>query len=308
MVEKQTRSGFSLLEMLLTLAMSVVLLTLISQAIRYYAIELTSVEDDYHAALIATTTLQMLEDDLRSTAIGQPVAMDAMAARIAAATGVESAPAAVGGESGDPPPPPDPPSDAGETGDAGAMGDLPIDGIAPAPDSIGLAGGIDWLRLDVRSPVYLAPPEVQAADLAMQSAPRSDLQTVSYWMDPNPIDPAAALRQISGDVAVPLATTTAAAGLARQSVDRAAALQASLTGVINQGILISPEITAVQFEYYDGTLWQTQYDSVETATLPRAIRVTLALGTDRTFTHTIGLPIAPGAEELVDPVAEEPLP
>ncbi len=285
MGESPKRGGFSLLEMLLTLAMSVVLLTLISQSIRYYARDLTNVEDDYRASLIATTTLRRIEDDLRSAAIGRPVSMEPMIARLAAATGVEAVTAAAGVEMTDDLPPGDlPPNDP------------TTEATEPIAGEIGLAGGPDWLRVDVRSPVYLPPPAEDLTGAAINRPPTSDLQTVSYWVEAGGIDPLDALKQISGGEII----SDGAAGLLRQSVDRAVGLQAATMGSASTGTLISPEVTAIGLEYYDGMLWQTQYDSIETGTLPMAIRVTLAVGIDRMFTHTIGLPAAPAAEPVVD--------
>jgi len=78
-----------------------------------------------------------------------------------------------------------------------------------------------------------------------------------------------------------------------------------MTRALSGGDLVATEVTAVEFAYFDGLIWQLAWDSDQMQGLPLAIRVTLTLsGFDgtamqpddgsvavaRTFTQIIQLP------------------
>src|SRR6056297_1817109 len=63
--------GFTLLEVLLTLAMSVVLLVLVGGAIQFYARDMNVRNMDIRQTQLAAAVMQMIEDDLRATLHGE---------------------------------------------------------------------------------------------------------------------------------------------------------------------------------------------------------------------------------------------
>ena len=102
----------------------------------------------------------------------------------------------------------------------------------------------------------------------------SDLKTVAYFVqsagmiggvqDPlNSLDPEAA-GEVTG-------------GLVRRSLDRAATVYAASNGnltLLNQtGELLAPEITAIEFSYWDGLNWELEWSSDEYGELPLAVQV-----------------------------------
>jgi hypothetical protein len=143
----------------------------------------------------------------------------------------------------------------------------------------------------------------------------SDLKTVAYF-----VQDAGTL----GGVQDPLNTldpesieTTASGGLVRRSLDRAATVFAAEGGgvtLLNQtGELLAPEITGIEFEYWDGLIWQMEWSSDEYGELPLAVKVrlymldpVLAASQDpqslaaqglaseamRAFSHIVRLPLA----------------
>jgi hypothetical protein len=187
----------------------------------------------------------------------------------------------------------------------------------------GLIGNQYQIQLDLsrlpRLEEYVAMLDESAADI--DDIP-SDLKTVAYFVqgadviggvqDPlNSLDP-------SGE-------TTAAGGLVRRSLDRAATSQAASTGalaLLNQtGELLAPEIAAIEFAYWDGVTWQIEWSSDEYGELPLAVQVQLTMldpvvaatqnpqtlstltpgaeGT-RTFQHTVRLPMARPIDDSQD--------
>jgi hypothetical protein len=96
---------------------------------------------------------------------------------------------------------------------------------------------------------------------AMQPVRTSDLRTVTYMLSP------------PGQVPDPFGR----GGLARREGDRYAIETAELMGGSAAGgfstQLLAPEIIAIQFRYFDGTMWQTMWDSQSAGSLPRAIEV-----------------------------------
>ena len=106
----------------------------------------------------------------------------------------------------------------------------------------------------------------------------SDLKTVTYYVQP---------AGTTGGVNDPLAEVDvspdelAGGGLVRRSLDRAATSYASLNGSLSSlnqtGELLAPEVTAIEFSYWDGVTWQLQWSSDEYGELPLAIQVTLSM-------------------------------
>jgi hypothetical protein len=73
-------------------------------------------------------------------------------------------------------------------------------------------------------------------------------------------------------------------GLYRREVDRAVTRYADSMGntdALNaQGVLLAPEVIAVEYRYFDGTEWSSEWDSDERQGLPMAVEIAIALVTD----------------------------
>jgi len=327
------RSGFSLLEMLLTLAMSVVLMGLISQAIRFYGREMDGADADFRRVQLATKVLQMIEDDLRMASATRPVDTAPLSDVLSAAAGPLSDLL-----------PPDAASDADSdaaTDPPGALG-LAQDPLADTTSGAsieiglltgttvlqkpGLIGNATELQVDVsRLPgleSYAIDPALAGTGEAGELLDRpSDIKTVAYFVsdETSVSDPVTRLRQqVTSGGGMSATGSMSTGGLVRRSVDRAISRHAASTGglarLISNGELIADEVVAIQFEYFDGALWLPQFSSDEAGHLPVAIRVTLTWRNgpgeagdaglaDRQFSHMIYLPLA-DREQLAD--ASEP--
>jgi hypothetical protein len=114
-------------------------------------------------------------------------------------------------------------------------------------------------------------------DLRLPSIP-SDVKTVTYFVQ----TPGTG----TGSVADPLVGTgrDAAAmsgGLVRREVDRSVmqfALEAgAVDALVQTGDLVAPEVTAIQFQYFDGYEWLPQWDCEQMQGLPVAIEVAIVV-------------------------------
>ena len=66
-IKRHVMRAFTLLEVLLTLAMSVVLMGLIGAAFQFYAVDMNVRNMDIQQTQLAAAVMQMIEDDLRAT-------------------------------------------------------------------------------------------------------------------------------------------------------------------------------------------------------------------------------------------------
>ena len=314
---RRMSAAFTLLEVLLTLSMSVVLMILVGAAIQFYARDMNVRDMDIRQTQLAAAVMQMIEDDLRATLHNQPVDTSGLEALLAA-----SAQQVSGGGGG------------GDSEDLTAAGiesedetttvetsTLDLTSGAAVLETPGLIGNQYQIQIDLsrlpRLEEYVAMLDETTTDI--DDVP-SDLKTVAYFVqaagmiggvqDPlNSLDPEAA-GEVTG-------------GLVRRSLDRAATVYAVSNGnltLLNQtGELLAPEITAIEFSYWDGLNWELEWSSDEYGELPLAVQVRIYMtdpnasaeaisaaamvpGSEgmRAFSHIVRLPLARPIEEEDD--------
>lgn len=323
MIVRHFSRGFTLLEVVLTLSMSVVLMALVGAAIQFYGRDMNVRDMDIRQTQLAAAVMQMIEDDLRATLHTEPVDMSGLEALLSSSLGD-----ARGGGGGGAP-----------EEDLSAAGiDSDLDMTEPADSATldlttgvavlqtpGLIGNQYQVQLDLsrlpRLEEYVTMLDETAADI--DDIP-SDMKTVAYYVqDAGMIggiqDP---LSQLD-----PTAEVTSPGGLVRRSLDRAATVEAASTGnltTLNQtGELLAPEVTGVEFSYWDGLTWQLEWSSDEYGELPLAVQVRIymvdpvlaatqdsdsiaMMGADsmRAFTHIVRLPMAQPIEEEEEDLSE----
>lgn len=321
-IRRSSRTAFTLLEMLLTLAMCVVLMTLVSGAISFYVDQMSSVERVYRNSQVASAVLQMIEDDLRMTLTTRPVDTAPLADVLSSASSSLSALGVSSGADGgsDDGSLPEDPDLSGTGSDSG--GEEPADAAALNVSlggsvllSPGLIGSSDQLQIDISRLPSLEDTAIDPA-LAVSNGKLldrpSDIKTVSYFVQPvgagGNLDPLEELATASGMGGTPNAAVTSAGGLVRRELDRAISTHAASTGGLTRlssaGEIISPEVSAIQFEYYENGNWMMYYNTDSVGFLPPAIRVTLQIGgatspgdttqtqAVNTYTHIIYLPMS----------------
>jgi hypothetical protein len=301
------RLGFTLLELLLTLSMTVVLMTLVNAAFDFYAFDMDSSDADMRRTMLASAVMQMIEDDLRASLHPEPLDTAALEELLSSTAGAASGlSGGGGGGAGD------------DSGDAAAAG-LDDPSIEEDTSSIetgttvllspGLIGNQFQLQIDTsrlpRLEEYSVMMDVDPGNL--NDLP-SDLKTVTYFVQQAEAygvdDPLAKLDD---------STSTGSGGLVRRVLDRQASTFAALSGNINSlnqtGELLAPEVMGIEFSYWDGMIWQIQWNSDELGELPLAVKIQMSMvdplvdaneQVPRLFSHVVRLPMAKIIEEEED--------
>jgi uncharacterized membrane protein YgcG len=307
------RTGFTLFELILAIALSAALLAVIGTAINLYLKRVDMSRTRVEEAQLARSILSMIADDLRATAIYQPQDVSSVASLMASSAafdvdsideergapsgGATGAPGGTGGVGG-----PSAVGTSGGPGGAGGAGTSSGDSAtadtsgADSDMPLGLSGSMGELYVDaVRLPrgdelfgtltgytnAPMAAPAnniVAATGSSWGSMPSpSALKTVRYFVREGDRS------NSSGLAATSLAPEMQgyAGGLVRQKVPRAARIFAEQTGgsgVTESGqVLIAPEVLQIQFRYYDGEQIVDMWDMAEEQSLPLAVEVTIWL-------------------------------
>lgn len=165
------------------------------------------------------------------------------------------------------------------TSDSSMTGGLGTTGMPP-----GLYGSETAIEFDISRlprPDEYIPITVDPTSGTLGDMP-SDVKTVSYFVQQpgadgiqDPLGPSERFNPTPNQL-----QTESNGGLVRRSVDRAitqyAYLNSSSDSLLRTGELIAPEVVAIEFQYFDGTMWQLQWDS-SILGLPTAIKVTIAV-------------------------------
>jgi prepilin-type N-terminal cleavage/methylation domain-containing protein len=309
--------GFTLLELLLTLSLAVVLMTLVNSAFQFYVGQMDSSDQEMQRTMLATAVMQMIEDDLRATLHPEPLdtsALENLLAKTAAAAGGGG-----GGSGGGA-------ADAASDSDEAAAGEQESGSLVTTIavlDKPGLIGNQFQIQIDTsRLPRLEEYVVMMDADPATLTDPPSDLKTVTYF-----VQQAGMIGVDDATSAAGQATANAAndgggagGGLVRRVLDRSAQNYAMTTGNVNAlnqtGDLLAPEIAAIEFQYWDGLIWQIEWNSDQMGGLPLAVKIQMTMidpaidpneQEPRVFQHVVRLPMAQPAEvsEEDDTMTEE---
>ena len=270
--QSRLRRGFTLFEVILALGLSVTLLSIVWMAVdlqlRLVDVGRTEVEQ----AQLARSLLTRIADDLRSAVVYQPQdtsGVTNLTAGIPSADDLDAldpsgSASAMASES------------TGDT-ETTASTTLQSEVLSRMP---GLYGSQYDLQVDVsrlpRFDQYVQP--VDGAANSAQADAISDVKTVAYFlrMTAAPVSSTADSGLLpSSDVQL------TSSGLVRRERDRAATLWATEQGNLAASDMdlepIAPEVVALEFQYYDGTAWVSEWDSDARGGLPVAVEVAIAL-------------------------------
>lgn len=280
---RRVRLGFTLLEVVLALALSTLVISAIAAAIRLHLLMLDRQQADIERSQVARAVLHMIANDLRSAIQYKPAdvsALEELAASQAAmlsALGGSPAPSSEStGEAGDESSTDTggDPTESGNTSSQGADSSASTPSYtAPAAEDTaaarpGLFGDSSQVVVDIsRLPrideyVSSAFDEIDSAGLP------TDIKRVSYYVVSSQgmrIDASPAAGGL-GD---------GENGLVRRQIDRAVAAMASDLDAYGTADLIAREVVQVQFRYFDGTDWRDAWDSVTENGFPSAVEVTV---------------------------------
>ncbi len=323
------RSAFTLLELILSLALTAVIAGLIGSLVQLYLANQETGRDSVRQAQMARAILNMIAEDVRTTvryqafdtsglaqllssdsgggggggggsssggAAGGGAAGGGAAGGGAAGGGAAGGGASGGGASGGGA------SGGGAAGGGAAGGSASSDSstsATPAPLPPGIYGSSTSIEIDLSRlprPDEYYPKMANTSTGTIGDMP-SDVKTVGYYVQSPRTDGVQdSLGQLSQEAASlnGAAITTPNGGLVRRSVDRAVTQYAYENGQSSQllktGELIAPEVIALEFQYFDGTTWQTQWDGSQQG-LPHVVKITIAMQRDSRAKVN---PLAPG--------------
>lgn len=278
------RSGFTLLEVLLSLGLSIVVVTVIGYAIFFHMRVLDSQRARVEQALVARGMLNLIAGDVRAAVQYKPVDVSQLEALLASVD-LETLLASAAGEemlnsalsdSGV-----DPATILGDesAGDTSESADVPIEGEeGPRP---GLYGSATELQIDIsrmpRRDQYLYGLQTTANDYP------SDLRSVSYRLVPTEtLDPNLVKGVRLQDPNASLGTQTGTGlSLVRSTISQAVRRYEQSTGngadIFGETEVLADEVASLQFRYFDGSqgVWVEEWDTDEMESLPTAVEITI---------------------------------
>lgn len=264
------RGGFTLFEILVALGLVATLFSLLGMAIHLHLRAVGAGRNDVETALLARNLLDLLAKEVRSAVVrvqadeGSPGASSGAEGGGAAETSGAEPDDGRGG--GDEPTSRDP--------DREPAGDDSM--AAQARPTPGLYGTQDQIQFDLAYLPRLEPVATSTAGPARPGSRPTAVRTVSYL-----VREAAGSRPANGALGV-ASDPDARGGLVRRQIERsvlvAAVARAGLSaGEVDQQLL-APEVTAIEFRYWDGTEWTTSWDTSLLGGLPLAVEVAIAIG------------------------------
>jgi type II secretory pathway component PulJ len=305
---RSTRA-FTLLELMLALALSTLVLLAITMAVDLHLRLFDSRRSYLEESQLARAVLRIMADDIRSAVVHHEQDMSTIETLLSAASGgSQKAPAPSGGQTpsdqnGTPQTPtggsgeasPDPPAsengaslESGETTEP-SPNTQELASTLNLPSLPGIYGNQYELQIDIlRLPREETMVAYQASQLnrsptTLVDIP-SDMKTVTYYVQAEDLTRVSANSNVTtsgGLVGTTDLTGQSQRGLVRRELDRSmtewAVKNANLQGLEQTGEVLAPEVLTVEFSYFDGMEWRTEWDSESEGCLPVAIQILLAM-------------------------------
>lgn len=240
------RPGFTLIEVLLSLGLAAIVLVALATAVDVHLRALQIGRTHVEEAQLARALLLRIGDDLRNVVVINPVD----------ATKIAPAPS------------------AGTTDPtAGGVADTTTTTTTTTETEdeylLGLYGESDWLQVDVRRAPRLDQYNYDTLPGGLEMLPDrvSGVKTVAY--------------SLQADTGLVSNAGEYEGGLLRREIDQGLTRWAEDTGTLTSADQelepIAPEVTGLEFLYYDGTQWIDNWNSTEMGGLPIAVHVSLAI-------------------------------
>ena len=266
------RGGFTLLELLLALALTGVVLYVISVAVDLNMRAFHKRRSSIEQSQLARTLLRIMADDIRGSVAYYEQDLSGVEKLLS-----DTAEAAL--------------DDA--TGGLSSEFDIDIDSLVEdeatnttdlaagetIPTVPGIYGNQFELQIDVsRLPRIEEYQQLLAVDpaIALMDLP-SDVKTITYFIQDRGL---AAAAEFAGP-APALGVSPEENGLVRREMDRSVTQWAlengNVIGIQQNGDVIAPEVVGLELGYFDGYEWLTEWDSEAAGGLPVAIQIILVM-------------------------------
>ena len=307
------QKGYTLLEIILALGLSVLVIGGITVAMNFHMVTLREQQEEIERAQIARQSLFMITRDIRSAIQYKPIetsALSELVESVEAATDLASL------------------ADAALSGEEAATDELMTE-EEEAADSLyestrpRLIGTSTELQIDVsRLPRKDEYNLVMFSDGTQSDIP-SDVKTISYFVRNDENYEIKKQSNSTSGLSQPLfRDPDDFRGLVRRSLDRAVTRYSIEYGAQIQledyEEVLAREITEIEFRYWDqeNQAWESEWDSVALNGMPGAVEVSIALGlksdTDeeavedrKIYRSVVYLPIAEIIPPEPEPIPEE---
>ena len=254
--DNNRHKGFTLIEVLLSLGLAALVLVALATAVDVHLRCLQIGRTHTEEAQLARAILLRIEDDLHNAAVINPV--DSTNVAPASSSGSEEANTA--GTAG-----------TADMADTTTETETSEESTTAEEDEypIGLYGESDWMQIDVRRIPRLDQYDYETLPTGSELLPDvvSGVKTVYYMLG-------------EGTGTAPTGGEYRG-GLIRREVDHAltrwAEEMGNLTSVNQELEPIAPEVTDIEFLYYDGSQLLDSWDSSEMGGLPLAVHVSLSI-------------------------------
>jgi type II secretory pathway pseudopilin PulG len=258
--KNNSRRGYTLLELLLSLTLSVVIIGAIGVAIQLYLIALSRQQALIERKQIARSVTQMISSDLRAGV--QYKAADYSGLENLVKTQMLTANNPQPTEEGEE-------EMSEEMSDEEAMPVVDEEAVSSRPS---LVGGPNSITIDISRLPRLDQYNPLIADNNGGMQTKSDVKTLAYFFsNANP----------TNQNGVQFSPTAAPGGLYRRTIDRAVAKfngDSGLTSTPDEYCeLVANEVAEIQFRFFDGQTWLTDWDSEENGGFPPAVEVTIVI-------------------------------
>jgi hypothetical protein len=266
--------GYSLLEVLLALALSVVVFSALASATRLHLVSLTKQKVAIERKQIARSVLAMIGNDLRAgiqyKAADYSGLENLVQTQQMMVTGALPASDEVGDAVGDP-----------VVADSTAEEESEIIVEEEVSFRPTLIGSESVVMIDISRLPRLDQYNPLVANSATLAQSPSDVKSLAYFFSESD---SGIEQEIEFDVAAP-------GGLYRREIDRAVAAYMGdfqmLDSPDEYTQLVAPEVAQISFRYFDGTDWQTEWDSAEMGGFPTAIETSIVIDPSRSsFNNT----------------------
>jgi hypothetical protein len=285
----QRRAGATLVETLLALALTGIVLMMINMAIDLNLRTLDSRRADIERALLAQSVLRHMAADLQNAVIYEPIDLSNVPEWSGELPGIDGLGDLDGlgdrdGLDGMEAADSDPLSDDGL-----GLDDLPssnttdIEGSTMPTSVPGLFGNQYELQVDVSHLPRVDQYEAfftESAEMSFTDIP-SDVKTVAYYLNTSLGEMTDASSMEVAGATTSTAMGTGGSGLVRRALDRAITAWAAQSGGLEEQVtsadLLAPEVNYLEFRYFDGNQWLTEWDSQELGGLPVAVEITIGI-------------------------------
>jgi type II secretory pathway component PulJ len=267
---RRRQSAVTLLELLLALALTGLVMILITTAIELNLRSLDSRRSDVERAQLARAVLRHIAADLKNAVLYEPI--DVSGVPEIGFEGLEGGIDALLGDSM---------TDLFGSTDLGlgstTANNLDIAGSLGPTSVPGLFGNQFELQVDIsRLPRVDQYQQVFAGAAGAPADIPSDVKTVAYFIQ---------FESADIGLAPPGAASEDAGGLTRREWDRAVTAWAARNGGLDAsaglGQILAPEVNHLEFRYFDGMQWNSEWDSEQMGGLPVAVEITI--GIDPTY-------------------------